>query len=168
MLDKDDIKAIRKADFMVPFYSPDKYQHPDFDWGIRFGLRRNAYVPDGIWDNSGLASDLTRTIRLDEHNCRVHSHRLPNEEVKSCTAVVSIYDFEVYPTCVLKQLRVGDELGLLFVGCNNNKYLDDANLYHDEVWLQIIRNSKVIGKYPLDDSICANNSARIVRYADSY
>jgi len=162
MLNKDDIKSIRQADYVVLFYSPDKTQGAE--WGIRVGKRAKT---GGIWNDHG-PTDVTRTIVADAHNCDVKSHRRHADEVRSCVAVLNIYDFEVFPTCVLKQLRAGDEIGVLFVGNNDNGYLEAADLHHDEAWLRIVRNDKVVGQYMLDDSVCANNSARIVRYADSY
>jgi hypothetical protein len=168
MLSKDDIKAIRQADYIVPFYSPDKYQHPDLDWGIRVGKR---FEVDRVWNDGTThpSSDAhTRTIAADPQHCYVESHGRQRDEVKSCVAVCNIYDFVVYPMCALKLLRVGDELGIKFVADNNNGYLKKADLHLDEVWLRIVRKGKVVAEYPLESTVCENNSARIVRYADSY
>ena len=168
MLDKDDIKAIRQANYVVLFYSPDKYQHPDADWGMRVGKRIKT---DVLWSDGKdyhFEDTVTRTIVADPKNCLLHSHRRPDSEVKSCIGSVEIYSFEAYPSCALKQLRAGDELGLKFVGSNDSDNLRAAGLHHDSAWFRIVRNGKVVAEYQLDDRICANNSARIMHYADSY
>jgi hypothetical protein len=161
MLTKDDIKSIRQADYIVMFYSPNKEQGAE--WGIRVGKRTRG--DKSVWDNEPY--DVTRTIEANTERCAVVSYDRPVGEVKSCVAVTNLYDFEVFPACVFKQFRVGDEVGLRFMGGNNNGYMKDCGLYHDEVRIRIVRGDKVVAEYPIEDSVCKNNSARIVRYVDS-
>lgn len=162
MLDKDDIKAIRQASYVVLFYSPDKKQGAE--WGIRVGKRN--YAGGSIWDSG--SHDVTRTIEANWAHCRIDSHGRSSDDVTSAVAVATIYDFEPFPACVFKQLRAGDEIGLRFIASNNNDLMKEAGLHHDEVRLRIVRNDKIVAEYPVEDCVCLNNSARIVRFADSW
>jgi len=84
----------------------------------------------------------------------------------------SEYGTNVWHT-VARMLRAGDVLALRWVGSNGNGYIDNARtfvrgpssgepLYHDNLYLVARRGKKTLTFY-LDDSICPNNTARMVR-----
>lgn len=64
---------------------------------------------------------------------------------------------------ILRLLRAGDELTLYWVAGNSNGYLEEANLYRDELKLVVMRGGKRALTFNVDTSICANNTARMVR-----
>lgn len=66
-------------------------------------------------------------------------------------------------------VRAGDEIELEWIANDANGYLKSATsegrqLYHDKLYLHIRRGGRRALSFYLDDSICPNNTARMIRY----
>lgn len=72
---------------------------------------------------------------------------------------------------VVSCLKPGDVVSLRWVGNDNNGYLDKAqsdgrSLHHDRLYLCVKREGKRNMVFHIEDSICPNNSARMIRSRD--
>ena len=63
---------------------------------------------------------------------------------------------------IVKLLRVGDEITLVWVSANNNQYVTEAGLFNDELRMRVQRGKTRL-TFNVDHSICADNTARMIR-----
>ena len=60
-------------------------------------------------------------------------------------------------------LRAGDDI-TLSAGENGNQYVKEAGLHSDEMYLSVNRKGKhILISYPVAQSTCPNNSARMIQ-----
>jgi hypothetical protein len=67
---------------------------------------------------------------------------------------------------IVSILRPGDVISLVWQGADNNGYLNNAQgqrLYPDKLYLKVKRDGKRDMSFYLTDSICPNNTARMIR-----
>jgi hypothetical protein len=63
---------------------------------------------------------------------------------------------------VRELVKPGDRVALSWVAGNNNHYLDDAELFNDEVLLTVARGKRRL-VFALGHAICAGNTARMIQ-----
>lgn len=105
----------------------------------------------------------------------LHSYAISNYEVdpaerweyktnpNACaSAVIFIYKGQsTIAESILTILKAGDKISFEFIANNNNGYVNKARLHHDILEIKIKRGNKTL-VFQLDDSICPDNSARMI------
>jgi len=87
-------------------------------------------------------------------------------DVRSASYVLTNARYDLPLQTTLSKIRKGDTLTLLWRACNNNTHLDNAGLFCDTLFLLIERNGKK-EYYHLDTQISANNTARMIKDANT-
>lgn len=98
------------------------------------------------------------------HICTLYGE--PGRELDNAFTMIHSAQWNPVYLSIAGLLRPDDSIKLEWIGSNNNQYLDNANLYQDRLDLQIHRPMKSGHKvmtFTIDNSICANNSARMIR-----
>lgn len=152
MLTKDDVTALRRADQMSVHLSS---QHPK---GLVRLIKRKP------WNAKPFETD--QEYMLSTVAVRIETWRgqeaLDAGNAK-CFELVSFYHDQMTPaSCIVKTLRVGDEVTLAFhPDGHSNGYVAAAGLHADILYLIVRREGKMVAKWKLDVSICPDNSARM-------
>ena len=161
-LSKNDVKTLRTADII-------SFHH------TREGGRINASkrVRNSPWHE-----ETTIGISCDS-SVFEHWEKTRWEGAYSCFSMIHCPKYSEEWQTIVSFLREGDSLQLRWIGCDNNGYLTRSmvtdrdeqsspglgeKLYHDKLYLKIVRGKKSFSFY-LDDSICPDNSARMVKKA---
>lgn len=151
-ISKMDLKALREADRVCFFHQEGK--------GL---IRAVKTVKD-----KGPYDDRERTYEIStESRVRVYKSDLGSREMQDaarCFAMVYSWQPSEWAT-IASLLKEGDVLILEWVGTDNNGYLDrqGEKLHHDRLRLLVKREGKRDMLFHVDDSICADNTARMVR-----
>lgn len=169
-LTKDDIRAIRTADTMVFMHNGDHGLGARGPW---LKTIKEVRQSDGTIDYS---QNDERWIRLASTGIHTYEGGWSGDERKPYPT--QNYDADrLVGSLVLmtlsqrqdvwtwtKSLHEGDDLVVTFVVGNNSDNLRNAGLSKDEAWLQIQRNTRLVGKYFLDSVIAPVwSTARMVR-----
>ena len=158
-----DLKALRQADSIC------------FDHGAESGIRaiKRGKAP--------FRQDITYTIRC-RSSVRIHDDSLDygqrNGDGAQCFAMIHSAQYDEQWRTIVDLLHVGDTLTLAWVGGDNNGYVTRSRvtekesdgyspglgekLYHDKLFLIAMRGKRKLSFY-VADSICPNNTARMIR-----
>ena len=152
MLTKMDIAALKHADCLCV--------HITKDGTIVRAIKRNPRT-----EKQPFATDLEHVIPAT-----VGLEGLRGRDELAAGRVTAFASVNLYPTqkhtacLILQTLRAGDELTFSFwPDAGTNGYVAAAGLHADCLYLHVRRNGKQIANWHLADSICPDNSARMVR-----
>ncbi len=122
--------------------------------------------------NPGPFDEHERRYKID---CRTslsmhHDDSYPRPEGKvNWTASTTAYTFSDEWRTIVSLLRVGDVLSLEWRGNGGNGYVmhseykGQGRLFHDEVRLIVRRGEKTRMVFHINDGVCTENSARMIR-----
>lgn len=176
-LDKTAIKAMRDADSICFDHDADptlaehngiraikRGKAPWYeDTTVRVRARSSVYIH----------SDDDGPSRLD--------YDIRNGKTACCFDMIHCSKHSEEWQTIVSLLRAGDEVELRWVGSDNNDYLTRSTvterekdsshpshslgerLYHDKLYLKVHRNGKVKYSFYLTDSICPDNTARMIK-----
>lgn len=86
-----------------------------------------------------------------------------------CCAHVSFYHSQKSKaSTLLKLLKVGDNINFGFYANYGNQYTAKAGLHHDIMEVRILRDDRYFGEFTLSESICPQNSARMINPSPSF
>jgi hypothetical protein len=169
-LTKEDIRAIRRADTMVFMHNGDHGLGARGPWLKTVKEVRQA---DGSID---FVQNQEHWIRLASTGVHTYEGGWNNEERKPYptqnyeadrlvgSVVLQTLSQRQDVWTWAKSLHEGDDLVVTFLVGNNSENLIEAGLSKDEAWLQIHRNTRLVGKYFLDSTIVPVwSTARMVR-----
>lgn len=151
-LTKQDITALRTADRV-------SFHHNAGKGSVIRGTKevKNA----GPWE------ERERTYEIAcEGSVRVYKDGDVTARNAQCFAMNHSGQFSDTWQTVVSAMRPGDVVLLEWVGSDNNGYLNGVQgqpLYHDRLYLLIRREGKRPLKFHVEDSICPNNTARMIR-----
>lgn len=83
----------------------------------------------------------------------------------ACFAMIHSSQYSEEWQTLVSCLKPGDVLSMRWVAADNNGYLKSAageKLYHDRLYVKVKRDTRRLS-FHVDDSVCPNNSARMVR-----
>lgn len=155
-LTKNDVKAIRQAD-MVSFHRV----------GGENTLQLSKRVRDaGPFDDRERTHDIA--VQATLRGYRGDDER-PDMSGARCFAMIQTAQYCDRWQTVAKLVRTGDVLELEWTANDSNGYLraalsNGAALSHDKMYLHICRDGRRALSFYLADSICPDNSARMIRY----
>lgn len=150
-----DLRAIRHADHLVFRYNTPRQGGGERENWLECGLDAR-HSPTGFGQAHAVALDEPSiAVYDDRRRDDGHSHPLDGLALKDASGCVLIYpSYEPAHQTWIRALRAGDSLTVRFVIGNNNDYLYDAGLSHDEAWLIVRRpGAKHEGRYYLQDCI---------------
>lgn len=155
MLTKTDVQAIRGADDLVIHLNS---KHPQ---GMVRLIKRKPFNSKPFETDQEYVLENV-TVQMD--NWR-HRELLASSDHVSCFSMTGLYHSQKTPaSSIMLQMRAGDEVTFSFSpDYHSNGYVAAAGLHADVLTVAIRRNGKTIANYELDQSICANNSARMCR-----
>ncbi len=145
---KDDLKALRTANTVV-FHYTQKDGH--FIRALR-DKERGDIFSSGRFD-------------CDERKIMVEGRGVC--DTAECVASVSYSNDAQMPFyTIAKHLRADDLIRLVWYqdAFTTGQMKDDTDLHADVLYLEIYRKDKFVGKYIVDVSICADNTARMIRF----
>lgn len=163
-LSKDDITALRKAhdvharrsDGASQLETVFRFRNDDSVFQERSGEGRRV-VPTK--DDLRIYNRLS-VVRKDDLECFAH-----------CVGG----QYKHHWATIVGLLREGDEIELCWIGNDSNGYMKAARgeygdhgdsfvgLYHDRLDLNVYRKGKLRYSFHLDDCVCPNNTARMIR-----
>lgn len=175
-LTKEHLKALRTAD-SICF---DHYKGPKGGTGKIRAIKR---TPKDIWEKE-------KTIEVPAVST-VRGYGTCHERIQVSPDTISCFDmahsaqYDEELQTILSLLRVGDEIEMVWVAGGGNGYVKRARvtekeydtdgketpyqpglgemLYHDKLYIRIRRNDKPKYFFHYADSICPNNTARMIR-----
>lgn len=146
-LDKLDIAALRKAD-AICF---DHYTRDGVDIRQIRAIKRN--------EKSHLdpyAQDITHHIAVGS---TVRTYGEGRDNTWTCFEMIQTAQYHDVWQTIVGLLRVNDEVALLWEADNNNGYVNEAGLHHDQLSLVVQRGPKRM-TFKVRSSVCQNNTAR--------
>jgi hypothetical protein len=152
-LTKTDIAALRKADQICI------HLNAQFPQGRVVLIKRKAFN----------AAPFETDQEYPLENCEVRIETTRGRDAlergtAQCFELVYLYHSQNTPaSSIVKSLRAGDEIAFCFhPDYHTNGYVADAGLHADTLLLRVNRANKYF-THELDNSICADNSARMCR-----
>lgn len=174
-----DIKAMKEARSLVLFYRPDNTE------GTPYGMRVGTEVrlegnPDAerellkiarseAWTRTYASEHnvtYDRTIAADPAFCQTTVYEHDSVDHSAVTAVwvdTMIRYGSPHVRTALQFIKVGDSIGVHFVGSNNSDNTRAVNYHRDECYLRVIRKGKLVGEFLLGVMVGPNNTARMVQ-----
>lgn len=174
-----DIKAMKDARSLVLFYRQDDAEGTP--WGMRVGTevrlddnpnaerellkiaRSEAWIRAYASEHSVAYN---RTIAADPafSQCTVYEHDSVNHGAVTAVWVDTMIRFgSPHVRTALQFIKVGDSIGVHFVGSNNSNNTRAVNYHRDECYLRVIRKGKLAGEFLLGVMVGPNNTARMVQ-----
>lgn len=146
-LTKEEVKALKTCDHIVFFY--DALQGEG-----KAVIRAIKELKNNPWERE-------KVVEIEVGNQMVGKNV---DKVRRCFYNLMYTEFTHWPS-IAENLKEGDRLVIRWHLANNNRYLDDAGLYADDVYLDVYREGGKRGmkvkKYFVGYNVCQNNSARI-------
>lgn len=154
-ISKLDLAALRKAD-AICF---DHYRK-DADMPVH---RIRAIKRADVTERDPFAQDVTHNIDV---NSVVYAHGDGAHVSQwTCFEMLHTAQYDDVWMTIVGLLKVGDELTLVWTADNNNGYVNEAGLHHDQLSLRVDRNGKRL-TFKVRSSVCQNNTARTCRPAE--
>lgn len=157
IIDKVDLAALRKADAVCFDHNIQRYPGADRASFIRAIKRANVTTADPF------AQDVTHSIEI-ESRAHVYGNDAGYVHGVELTGFSHIGSAQYHARwqTIAALLRAGDDVKLVWIGNNNSPILTDAGLFHDYLDIEV-RRGKTTMVFRVDDSVCRNNSAKMLR-----
>lgn len=145
-LTKEEVQALKTCDHVSFIYEAERGENKAIIRAIK-ELKKN------VWERE----------KVIEIETGVELWGKGSENVKRCYYNISGAKYTHWAT-IAENLKEGDRLVLRWYAANNNKYLNDAGLFADEVYLDVYRESKgkmKTRRFFVGYAVCGNNLARM-------
>lgn len=165
-LTADDLAAIKSARSVALHYHEGEFYmraHLETAYGAPkvFTAKEQLLFPD-IWSGNDWRA---RRIEVSQQYCGITNYSSEHTEMgnKPISAYAAGHSYNPVWDTVKSLLKVGDIIGIRFIADNNSEIIKRANLHADEVHLIVVRGKKRL-TFHIDNSLCEDNSARMVRF----
>lgn len=146
-LTKEEVKALKSCDHISFVYEAEKGEGKAI-------IRATKELKRNVWEKE-------KTIEIEAGNQMIGKNA---DKVKRCYYNLMHVEFTHWPT-IAENLKEGDRLVIRWHLANNNRYLNDAGLFADDVFLDVYREGNGRGmkvkRYFVGYSVCQNNTARM-------
>jgi hypothetical protein len=165
MLTKHDLTGLRDCDHVSLVWNPEKYENGILRMSRSVSLERDGaertvaqLAKSEVWSRSYVGAysiDYDRVVECDL------AARISSYVGTAQSAYCPIYSDGAWST-IVSLLRVGDELGLRFVGANDSENMRSVRYHRDECYLIVKRGEKHM-TFLVDVQVGPNNTARMVQ-----